>query len=104
MPCFINFFSVCDAGLVQYRERLPVAVIVGACVGGGLFLIILLCVSVVVLYKKKTSNQSRQQQARPELPQPQPHQQQGTHKDATEQGYITDHTATKLWNSTWPFG
>ena len=114
-------FSVCDAGLVQYRERLPVKVIVGACVGGGLFLIIFLCVSVVVLYKRKTSTQSHQQQALPrqpqpqprqqqrrrrymrnqqqallQQPQPQPRQQQRTHtygRYGAEQGYINDHMA-----------
>ena len=97
IPCFptIFFSSVCDAGLVQYREGLPVKVIVGACVGGGLFLIILVCASIVVLCRRKVSNQNHQQQALPQ-PQLQPRQQHRTHenvRNVTEEGYINDHLA-----------
>ena len=96
-PVFlIQRISAFDTGSVRYREKLPVKTIIGACVGGGLFLIILLCVSVVVLYKRKTSNRNHQQQAL--QGQPQPKQETTTHKNAknvnvTEQGYINDHMA-----------
>ena len=84
------FVVVCDAGLVQYRERLPLNVIVGACVGGGLFLIILVCAGIVVLCSRRASNQSHQQEALPQ-PQLQPRQHQRTHehvRNVTEEGYI----------------
>ena len=93
-------FSGCHTGLVQYRERLPTKIIIGACVGGGLLLIILLCVIVAVLYWRKTSNQNRQQQALPRQPraQPQPQQWQRAHKNVrnvTAQGYLNDHMAPR---------
>ena len=58
----LTFLSVCDPGLVQYKEMVPVKIIVGACVGGGLFLIIVLSAIVVMLCKRKASDQSHQQQ------------------------------------------
>ena len=73
---------------------LPLKLIVGACVGGGLFLISLLYITVAVLCRRKTSNQNHQQQALQN--QPQPRQQQRTYNKArniTEQGYIKNHMA-----------
>ena len=62
-------YQAFDTGLVRHNEELPVKTIVGACVGGGLFLIILLCASGVVLYKRKTSNRNHQQQTLQSQPQ-----------------------------------
>ena len=83
-------FVLFHTGSVQYRGKLPVKIIVGACVGGGLFLIILLCITVAVLCRRKMSKQNHQQQA---LQQPQPSQQQKTHGktgNTSEQAYIYD--------------
>ena len=71
-------------------------IIVGACVGNGLFLLILLCVNVVVLYRKKTPSRNPQQQAMPCRCQLQPNQQQRAHenaRNANEEGYINDQLA-----------
>ena len=83
-------------GLLQCREPLPVKIIVGACVGNGMFLIIVLCLNVVVLYRIKTLRQNHQQQDM--QCQPQPCQQQQAHqnvRNANEEGYINDQMAPK---------
>ena len=96
--CFPNnILCLCfGTGLVQWREKIPVKFIVGACAGGGFLLIvcILLCVTVLVLCRQKTANRNHQQQAL-QL-QAQPSQQQGTHEKTSnikEEGYINDQVA-----------